>query len=806
MKKLLQRVWRVVKGQDPATTGATSRLPANAGQDEAARLTPELVFEEALAAQQVGRLAEAQVAYKRILQHHPKHAPALHFLGVSHGQAGDLVEAERLIRQSIKLDEVPEFFSNLAFVLDRQDRAENAASAYRDGLKLAPGNASMLRNLGDLLLRLARHSEAEPVYRDLLALQSDDAELHFRLGLVLAELKQTDAAVIAYRQAVSLNPGYADAWNNLGNLLQSLDRDAEAEEAYRDALLQRPDDPAIQCNLGQLLQKIGRHAEAAMAYRRAVALKADYAEAWIHLGSSLLDAEQYAEAEIAYRKVLSLSPDNVALHTRLGNLLRKTNRSKDAEMSYRRALDLQPDCAEACSNLASLLQGDGHMAEAETLHRRALELQPGSALAHYNFGCLMLENRNLAEAGQAFSRVLELQPDVAEAHDGLGTVYRDSAHYAEAETAYRCALALKPGTPGTHVNLGSVLQATERFDEAEAAYRQALALEAEHDLAHYNLALLHLARKQLRSGWEGYERRWKLKGFNLPRHRFPQLPWCGESLAGECILLWQEQGIGDTVLYAGMAHDLLAQGARLIIECEARLVPLFRRSFPQAQVVMSSHPPHVVTREARWQSPFGSLCRWLRTQLDAFIWRGPYLIPDQQRVLAFRQRYRALGSGPVIGVSWRSGNYKVGIQKSLSLEELAPLLRLPGAVFVNLQYGDCAVDLARLKSEIGLTVHHDDSLDPLKDLDGFAAQVAAMDLVISTSNSTVHFAGAMDIPVWMLLPRGGSALLWYWFTEGDRSPWYPGMRIFRQDAPGDWSGSLAQTAKALQAFITERNR
>ncbi len=790
MKKLLQRAWRAVTGQE----------------GESGPSTPEQIFEAALAAHQAGRVTEAQAEYQRILRHNPDYAPALHFLGVSHGQTGKLAEAERLIRKSIELQALPEYFNNLAFVHDRQGRLDDAITAYRNALKLAPdNNASTLLSLGGLLLRSARYAEAEPVYRGVLVLQPDDAEMHFRLGLVLAELKQTDAAVAAYRQALSLQPAYPDAWNNLGNLLKALDCDAEAEEAYQKALQQRPEDAAIHGNLGQLLQKNARHAEAAAALRQALSLKPDYAEGWANLGLALMSEGKNAEAEAAHRQALLLQPDNPAAHTRLANLLIKTNRRAEAEVAYRRALDLNPNYPEACSNLASCLQDDGRVAEAEIFHRRALALQPDSALAHYNFGRLMLEKRQLAEAGKAFTRVLELKPDVAEAHDSLGTVLRESARYAEAEAAYRRALALQPDSPGTHVNLGSVLQADERFSEAEAAYRQALTLDAEHDLAHYNLALLRLAQKQLQAGWEGYERRWnlKLKGFNALRHQVSQLPWRGEPLAGQCILLWQEQGIGDTVLYAGMLPDLMAGGARLIIECEARLVPLFRRSFPQAQVVTSSQPPHAATLEARWQSPLGSLCRWLRAQFDAFVWRGSYLIPDANRVSAFRQHYRALGPGPVIGISWRSGNYKVGTQKSLDLAQLAPLLALPDAVFVNLQYGDCTAELTRLKNETGLTVHQDTSVDALKDLDGFAAQVAAMDLVISTSNSTVHFAGAMDVPVWMLLPRGGSALLWYWFTEGNDSPWYPSMRIFRQDTPGDWSGSLTPAATALEKFIAE---
>ncbi len=359
--------------------------------------------------------------------------------------------------------------------------------------------------------------------------------------------------------------------------------------------------------------------------------------------------------------------------------------------------------------------------------------------------------------------------------------------------------------PGTLTNLALLLHETERFAEAEAAYRQALNLDPGHDFAQYNFGLFCLTQGRFKEGWEGYERRWKMKGFNALRHQAPQMPWRGEPLSGESMVVWQEQGVGDVILYAGLIPSLLSLEPRLVVECEARLVPLLARSFPRARVVMRSDQVHPATLEARWQSPLGSLCRWLRARPEDFAWHGPYLVPDPVRVAELRKRYRGSGDKLVIGISWRSSNYKVGVRKSLPLSAWAPLLKCPGVTFVNLQYGDCTDELARLERDYGVSVQQDNTVDAMQDLDGFAAQVAAMDLVISTSNSTAHFAGALGVPAWTLLPRG-DALLWYWFHETEQSPWYPGMRLFRQDCPGDWSGPLARIQAALPAFIAEHRQ
>jgi tetratricopeptide (TPR) repeat protein len=869
MKKLLQDAWRAVAGKKHSYSQSPSgKYPESATRSDADSAATEVMFTEALNAHQSGHLPEAQAAYHRILKRLPAHAPALHFLGVSHGQTGDFAEAERLIRQSIRIRELPEYFSNLALVLNQQGKRDEAITAYREALKRDPGNASISGNLGDLLIAAARYAEAERVCRDVVALQPDDAEAHFKLGVVLAELKRPEDAIKAYRKALALRPAYPEAYNNLGTLLVARHCHADAEDAYRRALRLQPGTAAVHCNLGRLLQDTARHAEAEAAYRQALdlqpefagahnnlgslyaatgrrseaeeayrralelqtdyadahnnlgnllkemdrrpeaeaayrqalALRADDAKAWGNLGLLLEDAKRFEAAEAAYRRALSLTPEDAAAHFNMANVFGKTNRNTEAEAAYRRALELNPDYPEACSNLGALLHGSGRPVEAEALYRRMLAQTTDSATAYHNLGGLLLETGRHAEAETLFARALVLQPDFAEVHNCLGTLFKETGRIAEAETAYRRAIALQPDSPGVLTNLGLLFQGEKRFAEAEAAYRQALGLDPGHDFANYNFALLCLSQKRFQEGWSGYERRWKMKDFNALRHQDSHALWQGESLSGESMVVWQEQGVGDVILYAGMIPDLMARGARLVVECEARLVPLLTRSFPQAQVVMRSDMVHSATLEARWQSPLGSLCRWLRVREEDFIRRGPYLVADAARVAAFRKRYRELGRGPVIGISWRSSNHKVGTKKSLSLSEWAPLLQLPGATFVNLQYGDCDDELSRVGRDIGVTVHRDGSVNPLKDLDGFAAQVAAMDLVISTSNSTVHFAGALNVPVWTLLPRG-DALLWYWFHDSEDSLWYPSMRLFRQDSPGDWTGPITRVTEALRLFI-----
>lgn len=829
MRNLLRDAWRAVFGADRKTAGA---VPENG--DEAAVVDGE--FHLAQVAHQAGRLSEAREGYARILGRFPRYAPALHFLGVIHGQDGNLEEADRLIRQSIELLPMPENYSNLAMILVRRGRQEEALAAAREALRLSPAdNAEPAVMLGDLLVSARQYAEAEKVFRQALARQPGHVQACRKLADLMYLLGRHAEAVDGYRQALLLQPDDPAVPANIAILLAALGRVDEAEAGLLEALRAHPDAAILHYCWGRLLQDTGRQDEAEPAFRRAATLKPDYAEAHNNLGillqsRGLLEAAEtafsqaiaaqpefvlalsnlgllfeqqarYTEAEEIQKRALALSPSAEA-YFNIANVYTKTDRNTEAEAAYRNALSLNPDYADACCNLGSLLNGAGRMDEAEKLFRHALTLNRDSATALYNLGGLLLDRQHHDEAELLLGQAIGLQPDLAEAHNRMGTLYKETGRIESAEAAYRRALDLQPEAAGILTNLALLLHESGRLEEAEAVYHRALEQDPAQDFARYNFSLMRLSQGRLREGWEGYECRWRMKGFNALRHQGPHRPWLGEPLNGESMVVWQEQGIGDVILYAGLVPDLLDRGPHLVIECEARLVTLLQRSFPQTQVVMRTDQVHPDAREARWQSPLGSLCKWLRRDLDDFRWRGPYLVPDRARVAELRQRYRSQASGPVIGISWRSGNYKVGVRKSLPLQEWVPLLGFSGATFVSLQYGPCGDELGQLERDHGIRVLNDATVDPMLDLDGFAAQVAAMDLVISTSNSTVHFAGALDVPAWVLLP-GGDALLWYWFRDSERCPWYPGMRLFRQDSHGDWACVLGRVQSGLTHFIRE---
>jgi hypothetical protein len=256
------------------------------------------------------------------------------------------------------------------------------------------------------------------------------------------------------------------------------------------------------------------------------------------------------------------------------------------------------------------------------------------------------------------------------------------------------------------------------------------------------------------------------------------------------LLIWGEQGVGDEIMFAGLIPDVIRTGNRCILDCDARLKPLFSRSFPGIAVVSGYQPDS--EPEISAHLPSGSLPGLFRATSAAFATTtSPYLIADPDERDRFRARYA--DGRRLVGLAWHTNNRKTGRHRSIDLSLLAPLLARPDIRWVSLQYGvhDAVADQA---AAARTPILIDRSVDQLSDIDVFAAQVAAMDLVVTIDNSTAHLAGGLGVPTWLLLPFAPD---WRWLQAREDSPWYPAMRLFRQTKPGDWQPVVRSVDSAL---------
>jgi len=430
----------------------------------------------------------------------------------------------------------------------------------------------------------------------------------------------------------------------------------------------------------------------------------------------------------------------------------------------------KPDEPQACALLGEIALEAGMADRAVLLLARAADQRPFDPALHVNLGAAHQTLRQWDEAEDHYRRALALKPGLVQARSNLGAVLAAKGDVAAAEREYRAAISDAPSFVGAHVNLGNLLRDQGRMTEAIESYRKAVACDPSHAQAHNNLGGTLLLNEMWSEGWAEYEWRWRL-GEHAPlraRHTLPL--WTGEALAGRRLLVWGEQGLGDVLLLATMLPDLLATGADVVLEVDGRLAPLFARSFPQAAVIPwgASPPP------CAFQADIGRLGQFFRSDAAAFAGKKPYLVPDPARVATFKRRYEALGRGPKIGLSWRSQS-PVHLRKSLPLDVFAPLFEaLPEAVFVSLQYGDTVQERAAFEQRFGVRLFHDDSFDNRDDLDGLAAQIGALDHVVTVSNLNTHFAGAQGVPAHVLVTANA---LWYWPHGKSTTPWYGSLSL-----------------------------
>ncbi len=288
--------------------------------------------------------------------------------------------------------------------------------------------------------------------------------------------------------------------------------------------------------------------------------------------------------------------------------------------------------------------------------------------------------------------------------------------------------------------------------------------------------MIHLLRGELGTGWDEYE--WRLRHGPSPRP-IALNRWDGTSLAGRSLLVLSEQGIGDQVMFGSCLPQVAREAAGCLVECDPRLVPLFARSFPNVTAVAKSARPteNPAVAPCDVYDFWGSLPRFVRRQVDDFPATAAYLKPEPGLVAKWQSRLARLGGALKVGISWRGGkDAETRRQRSIPLELWRPILQVPGVRFVNLQYGSSAAEAALVRNRFDIPLDDGADCDPLLDLDDFTAKIAALDLVLSVDNSTVHLAAAIGRSVWTLLPFCSD---WRWMLEGETTPWYPTMRLLR---------------------------
>jgi tetratricopeptide (TPR) repeat protein len=482
----------------------------------------------------------------------------------------------------------------------------------------------------------------------------------------------------------------------------------------------------------------------------------------------------------AIARDLLLERDDPNRLFKAANALRGAGRPAEAVEAYGRLLALRPDLAEVHNNLGLALQDLGRLDQAAQSYRAALGLRPDLADARNNLGTVLVSQGDPEAAAPCFRSAITLRDDYIPAYVNLGSCLQRLERPEEALPLYRRAIELQPASIEARINLGTAYQELLQPERAIAVYEEALSISPGHAGAHWNLALSLLSIGEFQRGWREYEWRFDDPSPDSRTSGAPAGPrWDGAPLSGKTILLECEQGLGDTLQFVRYAPLVARLGARVLLRCQSpSLKPLLARVPGVAGVSARGE----ALPACDYHAPLLSLPRIFQTTLDRLPEVVPYLSPDPRRAEAWRS---LLPAGPTlkVGLVWRGG--PLPRNRACPYQELAPLAKLSGLSFFSLQLGEAPIPGGLPASDLSAK---------LSDFGESAAAMANLDLVITVDTAAAHLAGGMGVPVWTMLPH---ACDWRWLFRRTDSPWYPSMRIFRQQVPGDWSGVVSRIAAEL---------
>ena len=546
------------------------------------------------------------------------------------------------------------------------------------------------------------------------------------------------------------------------------------------------------------MHQAGSLDEAAAIYQKILKRERYHFDALNLLGVVRYQQGRAREALPLLEAALKKNPQSAAALNHYGLALRAIGRREDALIAFGKSLALQPNLTDSQVNRVRLLLELSRFNEALAGSEAVLAREPHHAEAMLQAGAASQGLGRHLDAVAIFDRLLEARPNEPIIHYNRAIALDSLGRHNEALQGYDRAIALNPNFVGALYNRGDLLDRIGRWPQAIESLEQALAKEPDHPRVHVDLCKLLLSLGRFAQGYQLFERRWSAREHPVMPRPYQQQVWDGRRLDG-MLLVWGEQGLGDQILYAGMIDELRMLAARIVLEVEPRLVPLFARSFPGIHVIAAGNVPY--DRPIDAQIALGSLCQYLRADWSAFPRRSVgYLVADATRTAALRERIKG-DAGRVVGLSWISKNPVHAAAKSATLRDFEMLLRLPNTRFVDLQYGDTTAERTAAERDLGVRVEHLDHVDTTNDIDTLAALIAACDAVVTVSNTTAHLAGALGRPTWIMVPHG-RAHLWYWFKEGARSPWYPQVRVRRQQRGQTWTqllnSCLDEIASAVQ--------
>jgi len=676
---------------------------------------------------------------------------------------------------------------NEALSLHQSNKLEQARSLYEDVLKINPQHSDTLHLLGLIFLSYKQFDTSLDLINQAITLNPNYAGAYSNRGIVLQELHRYEEALESYDSAIAINPKHADTYSNRGNILQILQRYDEALESYTKAITLNANHTAAYSNRGNTLKVLHRLEEALESYNKAISINPNLADIYANRGNVLQALPRYEEALESYTKAMRLNPNLVDLYLNHGNALQALQRYEEALESYNQAITLNPNDANAYSNCGNALQALKRYEEALESYNQAITLNPNYTGAYSNRGNVLQALQRYDEALGSYNQAIILNPNYADAYANGGNALQSLQRYEEALKSYNQAITLNPNHASAYSNRGYTLQTLRRYDEALENYNKAIKINPNYSDAYWNKALLLLLLGDFQHGFELYEWRWSQDNFTPLKRNFTQPLWLGkEDINGKTLLIYTEQGLGDTLQFCRYLKRVQNLGAKIIFEVGKPLYSFLQHLQGIDQCILLGDPLPTFD----YHCPLLSLALAFKTTLID-IPNTPSLKVDNRKVNYWKGKLKNI-TKPKIGIVWSGSTiHKNDHNRSITLETLVHYL--PQELeYISLQKELRAIDKQTLAKNSNIHFFGDE----LNNFTDTAGLCECMDLIISVDTSVAHLSCTLNKKTIILLPFAPD---WRWLDNRNDSPWYPSAHLLRQTKINDWDACLVKLTTLLHA-------
>ncbi len=641
-----------------------------------------------------------------------------------------------------------------------EDGNVDAAKHTLEGMvRKNPKDYDALLFLGGIYLSACDYEKSIEYFSNVIVHFDNHPTANYNLGLSYHKLNKLKEAEIYYKKAIQINPNNIDAINNLGVVYASLNNKSEALKYYNQAAAKNKNSGQAFNNMGNLFSLSDNFDEAEKNYKKAISIEPENHSYLFNLADCYAKQQSWDDAISILEKAILLKPDYYQAHNSLGVVYLKKQNIHKAKELFEHAIRLKSDFWEAFQNLGICFEKMNMNSEAIALYNKVLELSKGNINAIVRLSNYEMDRGNYEESEKLLKNL--------DGNDSVKTI--------------------------EYTNIGVAKLKQGKINDAIDFTSKALEVASENALTHYNLAHALLLKGDFARGWKEYE--WRKKRSDFEKRSFSKPELTDKNLNGKKILVYDEQGLGDSIQFVRYLPKLKELGAFVILECSQRLAGMFSKLKGIDQIVIknSTTEPNV---EYDFHIALLSLPLYFNTEITSIPQTVPYLFAEEKLIEKWKV---IIPNNDIInvGISWAGNpkNYN-DRNRSCTLNDLEALFDIPNIKFYSLQKGEPVKQIYARGDDKVI------DLDVLMDsMDTTAAAVQVLDIIISVDTSIAHLSGAMGKPTWVMLPFLPD---WRWMLEREDSPWYPTVRLFRQTKEKDWSSVVRNIRSELIKLVKER--